>query len=257
MGKALIEIEVEEGSATAEPVKEEKKAAVETSSSSSSEETGTVGRTKLSQEVERSNEKALATPAVRSIAKRHGIDLKQVPATGKDGRVLKEDILAFIEGGKKPQASPTTATACSAKPATVSSGEKVVKMAPLTGVKPEDEVRKLTGMKKAMTKTMTESRSIPFFMFSDEIDATQLIKLRHALKQQHKNLTMLHFFVKAASIAMNEYPIMNSNFNPETDEDGYIKEFVIKKDHNFSIAIDSKDGLTVPNIKRVQDKSIL
>jgi 2-oxoisovalerate dehydrogenase E2 component (dihydrolipoyl transacylase) len=68
---------------------------------------------------------------------------------------------------------------------------------------------------------------------------------------------MLPFFVKAASIAMNEFPIMNSNVNPETDEDGYIKEYVIKKDHNFSIAIDSKDGLTVPNIKRVQDKSIL
>jgi 2-oxoisovalerate dehydrogenase E2 component (dihydrolipoyl transacylase) len=56
---------------------------------------------------------------------------------------------------------------------------------------------------------------------------------------------------------MNEFPIMNSNVNPETDDDGYIKEYVIKKDHNFSIAIDSKDGLTVPNIKRVQDKSIL
>jgi 2-oxoisovalerate dehydrogenase E2 component (dihydrolipoyl transacylase) len=68
---------------------------------------------------------------------------------------------------------------------------------------------------------------------------------------------MLPFFVKAASIAMNEFPIMNSNVNPETDENGYIKEYVIKKDHNFSIAIDSKDGLTVPNIKRVQDKSIL
>ena len=57
-------------------------------------------------------------------------------------------------------------------------GEKVVKMAPLTGVKPEDEVKKLTGMKKAMTKTMTESRSIPFFMFADEIDATQMLRLR-------------------------------------------------------------------------------
>ena len=43
----------------------------------------------------------------------------------------------------------------------------------------------------------------------------------------------------------------------DTDAEGYIKEFVIKKDHNFSIAIDSKEGLTVPNIKRVQDKSIL
>lgn len=56
---------------------------------------------------------------------------------------------------------------------------------------------------------------------------------------------------------MQEYPIINSHFNPETDEDGYITEYVIKKDHNFSIAIDSKEGLTVPNIKKIQDKSII
>lgn len=51
--------------------------------------------------------------------------------------------------------------------------------------------------------------------------------------------------------------MVNINVNSETDEEGYIKEYVIKKDHNFSIAIDSKEGLTVPNIKKVQDKSIL
>jgi 2-oxoisovalerate dehydrogenase E2 component (dihydrolipoyl transacylase) len=77
------------------------------------------------------------------------------------------------------------------------------------------------------------------------------------LKKSHKNLTILPFFVKAASLAMKEYPIVNTQVNPETDSEGYIKEYVIKKDHNFSIAIDSKEGLTVPNIKRVQDKSIL
>lgn len=112
-------------------------------------------------------------------------------------------------------------------------------------------------MKKAMTKTMTESRTIPFFTFQDEIDATELMKLRQLLKKSNKNLTMLPFFIKAVSVAMNDFPIVNSNFNPETDDEGYIKEYVIKKDHNFSIAIDSKDGLTVPNIKRVQDKSIM
>ena len=118
-------------------------------------------------------------------------------------------------------------------------------------------MKKLTGMKKAMTKTMTESRSIPAFTFQDEIDVTELMKLRALLKKNHKNLTVLPLFIKAASVAMQEYPIVNSNFNPETDDEGYIKEYVIKKDHNFSIAIDSKDGLTVPNVKKVQDKSIL
>lgn len=76
VGKALIEMEVEEGAAaTSEPAKETKKAE-DTSSSSSSEETGTIGRTKLSEAVEKSNDKVLATPAVRSIAKRNGIDLR-------------------------------------------------------------------------------------------------------------------------------------------------------------------------------------
>lgn len=124
-------------------------------------------------------------------------------------------------------------------------------------MRPEDQVRKLTGIKKAMTKTMTESRTIPFFTFSDEIDCTALMQLRQQIKKSHKNMTLLPFFVKAASIAMSEFPIMNSNFNPATCEGGYIQEYVIKRDHNFSIAIDSKDGLTVPNIKRIQDKSIL
>jgi 2-oxoisovalerate dehydrogenase E2 component (dihydrolipoyl transacylase) len=56
---------------------------------------------------------------------------------------------------------------------------------------------------------------------------------------------------------MIEYPLMNSNINPDVDADGYIKEFVIKKEHNFSIAIDTKDGLSVPIIKNVQNKSII
>jgi 2-oxoisovalerate dehydrogenase E2 component (dihydrolipoyl transacylase) len=118
-------------------------------------------------------------------------------------------------------------------------------------------VIKITGVQKGMTKTMTESRTIPFFTYMDEIDATNLIELRKMLKKTYGQLTLLPFFIKAASLSMIEHPIVNSHFNPETDEEGYIKEYVIKKDHNFTIAIDSKDGLTVPNIKKVQDKSIL
>ena len=118
-------------------------------------------------------------------------------------------------------------------------------------------VKKITGMKKAMTKTMTEALTIPSFTFSDEMDATALIALRKEMKKVHTNLTMLPFFIKACSIAMREYPVMNSHIDNDLDVEGYIQRYVVKHNHNFSIAIDSPDGLTVPNIKHVQQKSIV
>ena len=118
-------------------------------------------------------------------------------------------------------------------------------------------MKKIVGIQKAMTKTMTQSLSIPTFTFSDDMDATALISLRKELKSSIPDLTFIPFFIKAISLAMNEYPIVNSVVNPELDSEGYIKEFVIKNDHNFSVAIDSKDGLTTPNIKQVNRKSIL
>lgn len=68
---------------------------------------------------------------------------------------------------------------------------------------------------------------------------------------------MLPFFIKAMSLAFTEFPLMNINVNPETDEAGYIKEYVIKEDHNIAVAIDSPHGLVVPVIKKCQEKSIL
>ena len=106
-------------------------------------------------------------------------------------------------------------------------------------------------MKKAMTKTMTQALSVPTFTFSDDMDSTTLMSLRKEMKQVVPDLTLLPFFIKALSLAMNEFPEVNSVVNPEIDSEGYIKEYVIKKDHNFSVAIDSPDGLTTPNIKCV------
>lgn len=60
---------------------------------------------------------------------------------------------------------------------------------------------------------------------------------------------MLSFFIKAISLSLTKYPHLNINVNPETDEMGYIKEYVIKADHNIAVAIDSPHGLMVPVIK--------
>jgi len=79
------------------------------------------------------------------MAKKHNLDINQIPATGKGGRVTKEDVINFMDGKTQPIASaPTTAVTSMS-----------VQQPPLTGITEQDTVKKITGMKKAMTKTMT------------------------------------------------------------------------------------------------------
>ena len=89
---------------------------------------------------------------------------------------------------------------------------------PLTGVTEKDQVKKIAGVKKGMTKTMTDALSIPFFVYQDDYNASEVIKLRKKLKEGGTKLTMLPFFVKAISLALSDYPLMNINVNPETDD---------------------------------------
>ena len=86
-------------------------------------------------------------------------------------------------------------------------------------------------MRKAMTKTMTQALTIPTFTFSDDMDATSLLHLRKNAKAHIDGLTLLPFFIKALSLAMLEFPIVNSIVNPEKDSEGLIKEYIIKNNH--------------------------
>jgi len=74
-----------------------------------------------------------------------------------------------------------------------------------------------------MTKTMTKSLQIPFFTFSDDVDVTRLLSIRQELKENINDLTLLPFFIKAISLAMHEFPVINSVVNPQTlDAEGMI-----------------------------------
>ena len=190
----------------------------------------------------------LSTPAVRHFAKQNNVDIREVAGTGPHGRVVREDILNFIN---QPQA------AAAAQAGFVPGGYQNLQQPPLTGVQDYDEVTKITGIRKAMVKTMTQALNIPFFTLSDDVDATKLLKMRQELKVNVPGLTVLPFFVKAISLAMFEYPEINAIINPDLDAEGYIHEYVIKKNHNFSVAIDSNLGLTTPVIKQIEEKSIL
>lgn len=119
----------------------------------------------------------------------------------------------------------------------------------------QQRVEPIRGIKAAMAKAMQDSvSSIPHFTYSDEIDLTELIKLRKSLKpkfeQDDIKLTMMPFFIKAMSLALKQFPIMNSQPNSDCTELTYLEE------HNIGMAVDSKVGLLVPNIKDCQNKSI-
>ncbi|CAH9060686.1 hypothetical protein PSECIP111951_02332 [Pseudoalteromonas holothuriae] len=190
------------------------------------------------------NGKAIASPAVRRMAREQDVDINQVPGTGKNGRVFKEDITRFVEGGA---VQATTSQSAGKIPATTSSN---IVSSGTTRVEP------IRGMKAAMAKQMVASVStIPHFTFSDEIDLTEIIALRKELKEQYAKegvkLTMMPFFIKALSLAIKAYPVVNSKVNDECTELTYFD------DHNIGMAVDSKLGLLVPNIKGCQNKSIV
>ena len=139
--------------------------------------------------------KALASPAVRRVAREMDVDLVDVAGSGKKGRVYKDDVVAFSQQGSSVNSHNVQTTANN----TV--GEK--------------RVEPIRGIKAIMAKAMQNSVStIPHFTYCEEIDLTKLIALRKELKEvyakQEIKLTMMPFFMKAMSLALKEYPIVNS-----------------------------------------------
>ncbi|KAH8367920.1 hypothetical protein KR084_004120 [Drosophila pseudotakahashii] len=191
-----------------------------------------------------------ATPSVRRLAKEHQLDLAKVPATGKNGRVLKGDILEFL--GQVPPGTNVPHPTLAAKKSEASSAPAAA--APISV--PADRVEVLKGVRKAMLKSMTESLKIPHFAYSDEIDMTQLVQFRSQLQAVAKEngvpkLTFMPFCIKAASVALAKYPIVNSSLDLASES------LVFKGAHNISVAIDTPQGLVVPNIKNCQAKNII
>jgi len=127
----------------------------------------------------------LATPAVRRMAKDLQISLNDVQGSGKDGRILKEDLLNYKAAiSKTPPASPPPS------PTTVKPTPTPDKQIPT--FKPRlppsttpiaDRVEPIKGIRKAMVKTMTQANSVPHFTYCDEYDMSELVKLRKQLKK--------------------------------------------------------------------------
>ncbi|KAA8914945.1 hypothetical protein TRICI_002781 [Trichomonascus ciferrii] len=241
VGKPLVDIDIENGEAEDTPLEQEHGQKQENSAAAATTESGGEPTTPPSPPPSKFG--TLATPAVRRICRELNVDLAQVRGTGKDGRVLKEDVMRFnqqeAQGGSQ-------APAAASKPAPPSS---------------EESVTKLTPIQKQMFKTMTNSLAIPHFLYTDEVRLDSLAKMRTSLNQQlassgetdmPKKLSFMPFFIKALSLALNKYPIVNSRVSFENDQPVLISRPM----HNIGVAMDTPTGLIVPNIKDVANKTI-
>ncbi|CAN6926711.1 unnamed protein product [Brassica oleracea var. botrytis] len=188
---------------------------------------------------------ALSTPSVRSLAKDLGIDINVVTGSGKDGRVLKEDILSF--GGHRGN---ITDSASSETPVT---GRDSVSTKASSF---EDQIVPLRGFNRAMVKTMTMATKVPHFHFVEEINCDALVKLKHFFKENNIDSTVKHTFlptlIKSLSMALTKYPSVNSCFNEES------LEIILKAQVHTTLELQwTEHGLVVPNIKNVQSLSLL
>ena len=198
--------------------------------------------------------KALASPAVRRLARELAVDLQLVPGSGEKGRVFKDDVHAFAKGGAAKSSGSDHDLTPKVKVTNTSAAAAAGNAAPV--VNNSNRVEPIRGIKAAMARQMSDSvASIPHFTYCEEIDLTELIALRNQLKDQYAKqgvkLTMMPFFMKALSLAINEFPVMNSQPNADCTELTYFSA------HNIGIAVDSKVGLLVPNIKGCEQKSII
>ncbi|KAL9032626.1 MAG: hypothetical protein Q9180_006393 [Flavoplaca navasiana] len=187
---------------------------------------------------------SLATPAVRGLLKDLKIDISNVTGTGKDGRVLKEDVQKHANADA-PMSAPSPTSTPSPSSSKSTQPESIIPLTPI---------------QSQMFKTMTRSLSIPHFLYTDELNITALSSLRHHVNTKlssanQPKLSYLPFIIKALSLALDSYPILNARVDTETDTSR--PQLVMRSAHNIGIAMDTPQGLIVPNIKNVNTLSIV
>jgi len=195
-----------------------------------------------SQEATGDGERVIASPLVKRMAEEQHIDLRQIEGSGPGGRIIKQDIEAYVAKSPTPVPQPTAPVAPQQPP-------QVVTPAPgrTTGKEP------FSRMRATIAKRMADSmREVPHFYVTCEIDMSEAVRLRTALKASDRvvaDVTYTHFVVKAVAIALERHPRINASYA----EDG--REF--KAEINIGIAVSLEDGLIVPVLHDCNKLSLL
>lgn len=204
------------------------------------------GSDKLTKEQEAENAKVYAGPAVRKLARELGVILSQVKTSGEHGRVVKEDIFAYVKTRlTAPQAAPVAAAA----PA-VSGLPKLPDFTAFGGV----EEKVLTRLQQVSIPQLSLNNFIPQVTQFDLADITELEDWRNELKGNFKkegiSLTIMAFIIKAVAHLLKE----EREFAGHLSDDG--KSVLLRNEIHMGIAVATPDGLTVPVLRNPDQKTI-
>ena len=196
----------------------------------------------------------IAMPSVRKFAREQSVDIRQVAGSGQNGRILKEDVASFQNGGQA-QVVPAEAVAeQDVQTAGASQGKVAQAPVSLEGEFPETR-EKVSGIRKAIAKAMVNSKhTAPHVTLLDEVDVTELVAHRKKFKdiaaEKDIKLTYLPYVVKALVSTLREFPALNTSLDDAT------QEIIQKHYYNIGIAADTERGLLVPVIKHADRKSV-
>jgi len=172
--------------------------------------------------------RVLAPPGIRRMAREKGIDLTKIKGSGPNGRIMLSDIESLNE----------------VSPPIINTGR-------IQEITKNSEIVEMKGLRRIISEKMTKSKStIPHYSVAEEIDASELLKIRETLKSNGINVSFTPFFVKAAVLALKEFPYLNAR---SLDSGKY----EILKYYNIGVAVDTQEGLTVAVIKNADRKSIV
>ena len=181
----------------------------------------------VSENISKKPQEARVAPSARKMAAESNIDLSKIQGTGKNGTILKEDIMSLM--GFKPSPS-----------------ERKIKYGP-------EERIKMTRLRQTIAKRLKEAQENAAMLTTfNEVDMSEVISMRNQYKDEFLNkyevkLGFMSFFVKACVIGLKNYPAINAEIQDD--------EIVYKNYYNISIAVGTDRGLVVPVLKETDEMS--
>ncbi len=211
------------------------------------------------------NDKPLAAPATRKLARELGVDLHHVPPTGSGGRVMREDVERFAQGGAGAASTTTPAPAPSAvhdaatlRPAPVmrNAPEIILPAAAPVPVAPAEQRVPIKGMRRRIYENMARSKhTAAHFTYVDECDVGALKALRDRTQsfaeREGVKLSFLPFILKAVVAALKKHPALNCLVDDAN------QELVLRNTFDIGVAAATEAGLVVPVVRGADRLSVL